>query len=406
MAAQRSDDVLDFLGNMPGFETLAPAPSPPTERLATGSGGSMQHQERHQRQQTVVEKPAPTGRQCEARLQQRVHSGSVPPLPMPARSTCAWPREYPVKSIDLDGSGRTIDIHEAARSNAGGVGGELWDGAIVLARWLQLQLAVRGTGCAVLELGAGTGLVGISAAALGGARVLLTDRGEVFEVTQLNAAKNKPAVESGHGIVECAELDWVQAASEVDTLDTLLDEHEARCIAHSLVSLPMPPLWAEQRPSAFGNVSSELVEPGWDFVVGSDILYDARMYKVLARLVNAAIRAGLPAELAKAEVPTVGSRTVCALSYSVSPHTITRFFRLCEGYGLTVKQLSHGELMADLKEFTRSAGGGLEGNDSNGGSGSDVEEEGRTSHLEMLYSEHCDGEAEDVKMVLVSLPAR
>ena len=311
-----------------------------------------------------------------------------------------------MKSIDLDGTGRTIGIHEAARSNAGGVGGELWDGAIVLARWLQLQLAVRGTGCAVLEFGAGTGLVGISAAALGGARVLLTDRGEVFEVTQLNAAKNQPAVESGHGIVECEELDWVQAAGEVETLDALLDEDEEHRRAHSLVLLPMPPLGPEQRASAFGSASSETVAPGWDFVVGSDILYDARMYKVLARLVNAAIRSGLPAELADVDGPTVGSRTVCALSYSVSPHTITRFFRLCEGYGLTVNQLSQGALMAALNEPTLLAARAPEGNDSCGGSGSDADQEERTSHLENLYSEHCDGEVEDVKMVLVSLPAR
>jgi predicted nicotinamide N-methyase len=335
-----------------------------------------------------------------------MHTGSRSSAPAPAPVARAWPQDYPVKSIDLDGSGRTIDIHEAARSNAGGVGGELWDGAIVLARWLQLQLAARGTGCAVLELGAGTGLVGISAAGLGGARVVLTDRGEVFEVTQLNAAKNQPVVQAGQGLVQCEELDWLLVAGEVDTLDSLLDEDHLSAHQSSVV-LPMPPVRAEQQALTSGSASSKRVAPGWDFVVGSDILYDARMYKVLARLINAAIRTGSAAELAEVEgVAASGSRTVCALSYSVSPHTITQFFRLCEGYGLTVTQLSRGELMAALEEPTFGAEWAPESTNNGVSDGSDVEEEERTSHLGKLYSHHCDGEVEDVSLVLVSLVAQ
>ena len=97
---------------------------------------------------------------------------------------------------------------------------QLWDGAIVLARWLQRQIAAGSgsDGCdrTVLELGAGTGLVGISAAVLCGARVLLTDRDAVFTVTQLNAERNRGGVAAAGGVLRCAELDWLVAAPPDD----------------------------------------------------------------------------------------------------------------------------------------------------------------------------------------------
>ena len=392
--AARGSDVLAFLGAMPGFETTTPSPSLCPARHAVGGT-------QHQRQQQPVQQSEPR-----VLVRQGAHTGNAPPAPVPATAAPrAWPQGYPVKSIDLDGSGRTIAIHEAARSNVGGVGGELWDGAIVLARWLQLQLAARGTGCAVLELGAGTGLVGISAAALCGARVVLTDRGEVFEITQLNATKNHLVVETGGGTVECEELDWLLAGGEVDTLDMLLDE-QPRSARESLVVLPTPPRAPGQQMTAGSRESSGQAPPGWDFVVGSDVLYDARMYKSLARLVNSAIRTGVPAPELAGSQTQLASRTICALSYSVSPHSITQFFRLCEGYGLSVTQLSHAELTAALGDPPLQAT-----HDGNGGDDSDTEEErraalGATSRLANLYSQHCDGQAEDVKVVLVSLPAR
>lgn len=68
----------------------------------------------------------------------------------------------------------------------------LWPSAIALAH----DLATRGVrGKRILELGAGTGLPGIVAAALG-AQVLQTDRQKVaLHVCQLNAARNQVALE-------------------------------------------------------------------------------------------------------------------------------------------------------------------------------------------------------------------
>lgn len=75
---------------------------------------------------------------------------------------------------------------------AGGVGCVVWDAALVLAKFLETgawPLSRR----AVLELGAGTGAVGIMAATLG-ADVTLTDLQELQELLAVNIENNRHLV--------------------------------------------------------------------------------------------------------------------------------------------------------------------------------------------------------------------
>ncbi|KAM6274562.1 protein N-lysine methyltransferase METTL21D isoform 3-T3 [Porphyrio hochstetteri] len=75
---------------------------------------------------------------------------------------------------------------------AGGVGCVVWDAALVLAKFLETgacPLARRH----VLELGAGTGAVGIMAATLG-ANVTVTDLEELQELLMVNIENNKHLV--------------------------------------------------------------------------------------------------------------------------------------------------------------------------------------------------------------------
>ncbi|POI24517.1 hypothetical protein CIB84_011733 [Bambusicola thoracicus] len=92
---------------------------------------------------------------------------------------------------------------------AGGVGCVVWDAALVLAKFLETgawPLSRR----AVLELGAGTGAVGIMAATLG-ADVTLTDLQELQELLAVNIENNRHLVT---GSVRAEVLKWGEDVSE------------------------------------------------------------------------------------------------------------------------------------------------------------------------------------------------
>jgi len=111
-------------------------------------------------------------------------------------------------SIDVDGKlvlkdgKHSVVIHEVSNSGLG-TGTNIWDGAIALAKFLELHDRDRGDTCdtqpdptysvrgkRILELGAGTGLVGIAAHVAFGAReVILTD----LEYSLANLRRNLSA---------------------------------------------------------------------------------------------------------------------------------------------------------------------------------------------------------------------
>ncbi|NXX98012.1 MT21D methyltransferase, partial [Centropus bengalensis] len=92
---------------------------------------------------------------------------------------------------------------------AGGVGCVVWDAALVLAKFLESgarPLARR----RVLELGAGTGAVGLMAATLG-ANVTLTDLAELQDLLALNIERNRHLVT---GSVRAKVLKWGEDVTE------------------------------------------------------------------------------------------------------------------------------------------------------------------------------------------------
>ncbi|XP_060608784.2 protein N-lysine methyltransferase METTL21D [Anolis sagrei] len=99
-------------------------------------------------------------------------------------------------------------VLRVAQRSAGGTGCVVWDAALVLARFLakkspaQASLDLRRK--AALELGAGTGLVGLMAACLG-ANVTVTDLEEVQDLLKMNIENNQHLFT---GSIQAKVLKW------------------------------------------------------------------------------------------------------------------------------------------------------------------------------------------------------
>ncbi|XP_072214264.1 EEF1A lysine methyltransferase 3 [Excalfactoria chinensis] len=87
-----------------------------------------------------------------------------------------------------------------------GMAAAVWDGALALCRFFEEQ-HMNFRGRSVIELGAGTGIVGILAATLGG-DVTLTDLPLALEQLRDNAERNAAAVAAAGGRVVVEALPW------------------------------------------------------------------------------------------------------------------------------------------------------------------------------------------------------
>jgi len=107
-----------------------------------------------------------------------------------------------------------VSIHEPALT-ADNLGLKTWASSYLLAKrlhTLQLPTPAASQRHTILELGAGTGLVGIAAAAVLGATVCLTDLPEIESNLAANVSANCAAIEQSGGYAYTSVLDW----SELD----------------------------------------------------------------------------------------------------------------------------------------------------------------------------------------------
>jgi predicted nicotinamide N-methyase len=118
-----------------------------------------------------------------------------------------------------------------------------WTASVVLARQLhKFKFSDRDSpdrhldrdSIPVLELGAGTGLVGLAAACLWETGVILTDLAPIVSGLHANIALNQRLIaESGEALVECGTLDWGTPGNL--TLAALAEDYDERTSVSSVV---------------------------------------------------------------------------------------------------------------------------------------------------------------------------
>ena len=138
-----------------------------------------------------------------------------------------------------------VVLHEPALSEDN-LGLKTWASSYLLAKrlvTLHSTLPQLGADGQILELGAGTGLVGLSAAVVLKRHVVLTDLEEIVPNLTRNMEANRGAIEKFGGSVESVVLDWSQP--EVFASDNPLKTRPANSFPWILAA---DPLYSPQHP--------------------------------------------------------------------------------------------------------------------------------------------------------------
>ena len=105
-----------------------------------------------------------------------------------------------------------------------GTGLNIWDGAILLAKYLELHSDII-KGKRVLELGSGPGFVGIAAGLACASEVILTDLQYCLPLMDENVQRNMScAKSSGCERMECRVLDWFHPPTHLSQVGFALDQ--------------------------------------------------------------------------------------------------------------------------------------------------------------------------------------
>ncbi|GJJ69346.1 hypothetical protein EMPS_01692 [Entomortierella parvispora] len=238
-------------------------------------------------------------------------------------TTTLGSREYEFSDFSIE----PLEIYEDPSGILrGGVGSTIWDAAIVLAKYLERSpLIPSSTSTAtvpppfrVLELGAGTGIVGLAVARLMQSRkipgqVVLTDKENVLPLLQKNVDKNPcPDVQ-----LTAEELDWVAVSgipARLDPEDSTegeqgetkeeADPQLLKPTADSNLPLPTENATKSDMPSsstassaAEATSASKLLNVAWDMVLLSDCIWISGLYEPLLGTLNLILPVGSKGQL-------------------------------------------------------------------------------------------------------------
>lgn len=152
-------------------------------------------------------------------------------------------RTFRIETVDEDGrDGKDLEISLHEPSLTGDwVGFKTWGSAFLLAQKLQ-SIAATYLGQlsrpSVLELGSGTGLAGLVAAALWSTNVVLTDLPEILPNLAKNAETNRAAVESRGGSVSIEELNWADVRLHQGSYEVVMAVDALYSIEHAGLLAP------------------------------------------------------------------------------------------------------------------------------------------------------------------------
>eukprot|EP00467_Chlorarachnion_reptans_P002599 CAMPEP_0114520848 /NCGR_PEP_ID=MMETSP0109-20121206/19852_1 /TAXON_ID=29199 /ORGANISM="Chlorarachnion reptans, Strain CCCM449" /LENGTH=305 /DNA_ID=CAMNT_0001701875 /DNA_START=210 /DNA_END=1124 /DNA_ORIENTATION=- len=108
---------------------------------------------------------------------------------------------------ELTINGEKLYVDEVPNSGHDGTGYVIWDGSVVHAKYLEHSISSELKGAKVLELGSGTGLVGLAASLLG-AEVWITDLPYTLPNMKKNVERNAKSIEAKGGAIHAVALDW------------------------------------------------------------------------------------------------------------------------------------------------------------------------------------------------------
>jgi predicted nicotinamide N-methyase len=186
--------------------------------------------------------------------------------------------------------GKTVVIKQAHESKDAGTGGAVWDGAIVFSYYVQNFVGDKWQGKRVIELGSGLGLVSI-VCALAGADVLATEGDSLLLPTlKYNITQNT-------------------------------DRHEHE--------IDLEQYWWGD------DISMSKIDPPYDIIVASDIIYKEATFKPLV----------------KALVALADEHTLVVLAYKIRYATQHSFFTMI-GEHFDVEQLSDDVVHPDFRELS------------------------------------------------------
>lgn len=169
---------------------------------------------------------------------------------------------------DTHGNNINVNIHVERQLRADNLNLQTWGSSVILASELHRipidVTALPQDGIQVLELGAGTALVGLSAAALWHANVMLTDVEGVVPGIERNVGSNRQLLHANSASAVYGTLDW---------------RHPAELTLH--------PSTAEEQPQVLSSSDDKA-----SIILLADIIYDEEHPQLLLRTISLWLRRG------------------------------------------------------------------------------------------------------------------